>query len=468
MLDASSDFQDKSRMPPPEAPGQAPDQPLRRNAFLFILFRVGFNTRFYYPVFSVLFLDLGLSLEQFSILNSIWAASIVALEIPSGTWADRSGRKPFLVTAGVLMILEMLTFIFAPAGRVGLLFPFLCANRVLSGMGEAFASGADEALAYESLIATGQESAWPQVLARLMRWQSVSMFAAMLVGAAAYDSALLNTTLHALGWHGAHLTAKEVIRFPVYMTLGSAFLTLAAASLMAEPPRSSHAGIEPSSDSTWARIVDAGRWILTQRFVLTVILAGLALDSVSRLFFTMASNYLRLVGIAARYFGLILASLTLLGAVAAPAAKWLAVKRSPGFNFLLLAAIVWLALLGVGGVFHLAGALFLFPLGFIMQFEQFFLSHYLNASVESSRRSTVLSFKGSTLNAGYGFIGLLYAGLTSYLAASHPHLAKDQVFGRSLLYLPWYFLATAAAVVWLGSRGAGNKRSWIKPQASSV
>lgn len=98
MLDASSDFQDKSRMPPPEAPGQAPDQPLRRNAFLFILFRVGFNTRFYYPVFSVLFLDLGLSLEQFSILNSIWAASIVALEYrpahgPTGAEESRSSSR---------------------------------------------------------------------------------------------------------------------------------------------------------------------------------------------------------------------------------------------------------------------------------------------------------------------------------------------------------------------------------------
>ena len=411
------------------------------------MFRVGFNTRFYYPVFSVLFLDLGLNLEQFSILNSLWAASIVSLEVPSGTWADRFGRKPFLVMAGILMILEMLTFIFAPAGRVNLLFPVLCVNRILSGAGEAFASGADEALAYESMIETGQAGAWPQVLARLMRWQSVSMFAAMLIGAAAYDSALLNSALHLFGWHG-ELTPKDVIRFPVYLTLASAFVTLAAACSMAEPKRSFHS----TASSTWARIVDSGRWILTQPFVLAVILGGLSLDSVSRLFMTMTSNYLRLIGIPARYFGFILSSLMLIGMFAAPWAKWLAARRSPGFNFLLLAAVVWLALLGLGGSFHLVGMLFLFPLGLVMQFEQFFLSHYLNASVESSRRSTVLSFKGSALNAGYGIVGLLYAGLSSHLAGGQHHLAKDQVFARSLLYLPWYFLATAAAVSWLGSR----------------
>jgi len=137
---------------------------------------------------------------------------------------------------------------------------------------------------------------------------------------------------------------------------------------------------------------------------------------------------------------------------AAPWAKWLAARRSPGFNFLLLAAAVWLTLLGLGGSFPLVGILFVFPLGVIMQLVQFFLSHYLNASVESSRRSTVLSFKGSALNAGYGAVGLLYAALSSYLAGGLHHLTKDQVFSKSLLYLPWYFLATALLVSLLGLR----------------
>ncbi len=431
---------------------------LRRNASLFILFRIGFNTRFYYPVFSILFLDLGLSLEQFAILNSVWAASIVSLEVPSGTWADRYGRKPFLVLAGILMILEMLTFIFAPAGRPDLLFGVLCINRILSGMAEAFASGADEALAYESMVETGQADAWPQILARLMRAQSICMFAAMLIGAAAYDSTLLNSALHLLGWHQASLTPQDVIRFPIYLTLLSAFLTLTVACSMTEPKKSSHLGLDSTAGSTWSRILESGRWILTQPFVLAVILSGLCLDSVSRLFMTMSSNYLRLIEIPARYFGLILSSLMLVGMFVAPWAKWLATHRSPRFNFLFLVATLWLTLLGIACSFPVVGILFILPLGIMMQFVQFFLSHYLNASVESSRRSTVLSFKGSALNAGYGFIGLLYAGLGSYLARNHPNLTKDQIFNESLAYLPWYFLITALLVGWIGLRASERTR----------
>jgi len=53
-----------------------------RNIRRFIAFRVLFNARFYYPVFTILFLDFGLTLDQFAILNAVWAATIVLVEVP--------------------------------------------------------------------------------------------------------------------------------------------------------------------------------------------------------------------------------------------------------------------------------------------------------------------------------------------------------------------------------------------------
>ncbi|MCK4786025.1 MAG: MFS transporter, partial [Desulfobacteraceae bacterium] len=54
------------------------------NIRLFIAFKVLFNSRFYYPVFTILFLDFGLTVAQFAILNAVWAATIVVAEVPSG------------------------------------------------------------------------------------------------------------------------------------------------------------------------------------------------------------------------------------------------------------------------------------------------------------------------------------------------------------------------------------------------
>ncbi|EKD35486.1 MAG: hypothetical protein ACD_75C01891G0001, partial [uncultured bacterium] len=36
------------------------------NIRLFVAFRTFFNARFYYPVFTILFLDFGLTIEQFA------------------------------------------------------------------------------------------------------------------------------------------------------------------------------------------------------------------------------------------------------------------------------------------------------------------------------------------------------------------------------------------------------------------
>src|ERR1700678_1944643 len=76
-----------------------------RNWRRFVLFRVLFNSRFYYPVLAVLFLDLGVSATQYTLLNFAWALAIVFTDLPAGVLADRIGRKPLLVTAAVFFVL---------------------------------------------------------------------------------------------------------------------------------------------------------------------------------------------------------------------------------------------------------------------------------------------------------------------------------------------------------------------------
>ncbi len=109
-----------ARVPPP------------RNVRLFILFRALFNARFYYPVFTILFLDLGLTLAQFAVLNAVWAATIVALEVPLGALADVIGRRKLVVMAAGLMVAEMGLLCAAPRGRPVLLFAVLLVNRISS------------------------------------------------------------------------------------------------------------------------------------------------------------------------------------------------------------------------------------------------------------------------------------------------------------------------------------------------
>ena len=195
------------------------------NIRMFIAFRVFFNARFYYPVFTILFLDFGLTISQFAILNVVWAGTIVLMEVPSGALADIWGRRNLLILASMLMIVELLLMCFAPLGHPNLLFAIFLINRVLSGTAEAAASGADEAIAFDSLKAAGLAAEWSKVLAMQMRVRSMAFIFAMAVGAAVYDPVFMQGLMGWFGWQ-VSLTQDITIRFPIYLTLIMAFLTL--------------------------------------------------------------------------------------------------------------------------------------------------------------------------------------------------------------------------------------------------
>ncbi|MCP4670920.1 MAG: MFS transporter, partial [Desulfobacula sp.] len=187
------------------------------NVRLFIAFKVFFNSRFYYPVFTILFLDFGLSIAQFAILNAVWAATIVIAEVPSGALADIVGRKQLLVFATFIMIIEVGIISFVPKTNPSIIFMVFLVNRILSGFAEAAASGADEAIAYDSLKAQSDPELWGRVLEILMRFQSIGFIIAMSVGAAVYDPDMLEKICRVLGF-SMTFSQETTMRFPLYLT----------------------------------------------------------------------------------------------------------------------------------------------------------------------------------------------------------------------------------------------------------
>ena len=188
----------------------------KRNVRLFMAFRILFNIRFYYPVFMVMFLRYGITLEQFGLLNAVWAVVIVLLEVPSGALADLLGRKALLVAAAIMMTLEMLLLAIVPIGS-SWVFPALLLNRILSGAAEAFASGADEALAFDSLKASGNDGDWPRVLERLMQVGGLATIFAMVTGSLVYSPDLIQVVMNWAGF-SSQLTLDDTFRLPVWLT----------------------------------------------------------------------------------------------------------------------------------------------------------------------------------------------------------------------------------------------------------
>ena len=276
----------------------------------------------------------------------------------------------------------------------------------------------------------------------------------MLVGGAIYDPGFMNRITGALRWSGG-FTQATTLRFPIYLNLITAVLTLVVALSLREQSRKLIRGSSvaddrslPPKENAMGAVLTAGAWIARTPLALFVILAGVLLDCVIRLFLTFSSSYFRLIDLPAASYGLIWAGLGALGFVVSPVARRMVQRGAPAGNFALLAIVTLTALAGLALRWRWWGVVFTFPLGASMVAIGFILSYYLNALVESSRRATVLSFKGLAFNLGYGLVSLLFAFV---LRALRDGGSAEETFGRTLVWLP-IGLALALVVLTLSFR----------------
>ncbi len=424
------------------------------NVRRFIAFRAFFNSRFYYPVFTVLFLDYGLTIEQFAILNTVWAFTIVLAEVPSGALADLIGRKQLLVTTSILMILEMALLAFVPLGNSSLIFSAFLVNRILSGLAEALASGADEAMAYDTLVAEGDPEDWPRVLDIQMRIRNFFYMFTMTIGAMIYDPVTVNGALNWLGF-SVELNQQITMRFPVYLTLLLGIFSLATTLGMQDSVSKEvqEKNKKPKRTGVWRRTIDvtritmkSGGWILKTPMALAVILFGMSLDHCMRMLVTMTSQYYRVIDIPDASFGLIGSGIAMVGLIVPRFARAMVEHFPPLTN---LCFLITFALVSLWGLTLFSGYIGVVPMAMVfitMMLTSFFTSHYLNKITAPEQRATVLSYKGLAFNAAYGFIGIFFAGLIAglrtHIKEISPNftttLLENESFRYSLTFFPWY------------------------------
>lgn len=414
---------------------------LSGNPRRFVLFTVFYNARAYYPVLAILFLDLGLTLDQFVMLNLIWAATIFLFEVPSGALADTIGRKKLLVTAATLMVMEMSCLLLAPKNGGALLLTLCVMNRICSGLSEACASGADEALAYDSLPENERAGAWDKLLATAMRWRSAGFVIAMILGGLLYDPEALNRLLPA----SLHLSVDLAHRLPVAVVLCQALVCLVITMGMVEPPQ--HAGHDAGSTcrGALALTLKTARWVFTNPKTLVVVVIGLAIDSIVRNFATINSSYYRLIDLPEWTYGFIGAALGLLGWFVPAVAANLNSRFSTLTNLGIAAGVAFLGLAALIPAWPVYGIIPAMLLMTMMGYLGFTVSRALHAEADSSKRATVLSVKGLAFNLGYGLFSLSFSRL---LAHFPDHPAGEALRGALLWQVPAFALVMIVLLLW--------------------
>jgi MFS family permease len=105
------------------------------------------------PVITLFWTEhIGMSLADVMLLQSIFGATAVLLEFPSGYVADRLGHRRSLLVGAVFWSAGWIAY------AIGSTFGGMVLAEMLLGTGLAFTSGADSALLYTSLVSMGRAS----------------------------------------------------------------------------------------------------------------------------------------------------------------------------------------------------------------------------------------------------------------------------------------------------------------------
>ena len=176
----------------------------------FIAFQLLTAGTFTSSIWVLWLLHRGYSLGQIGIAEACYHIAKVALEVPTGAFADTIGRKWSLVASAIAVTVATVLTWWSPV------FPLVMVALLIDGASGSFRYGADQAYLFDALKDEGRSHGFVRILANVL--------------AAAYFVAAL------MSWAGAWLSEWSYA-WPFSLNIAAAIITGILASLLPEPAR---------------------------------------------------------------------------------------------------------------------------------------------------------------------------------------------------------------------------------------
>jgi MFS family permease len=193
---------------------------LVRNLRLFYAFRLLATSYLFVPIFMLFQADRGLSFFERLALGGIYSAVIIVVEVPTGVFADRLGRRRSMMWGAVAMVASCLL-----ATRADGFVEFAVAEG-LAALSMALVSGADSAYLYDLLVAHDRAHEYPRRESAASAWH--------LLGSA-------------IAFAGGGALAQVHMTLPYMVTAGVALVAAVLAALLEEDHEASEASGEQRS-----------------------------------------------------------------------------------------------------------------------------------------------------------------------------------------------------------------------------
>jgi MFS family permease len=368
------------------------------------LIRLLFWMQFFSAVLVPFYTDWGgISLQQVFLVNAWFFLCNFLFEVPTGTVADFIGRKWSLVLGSAIGAGGVILYASIPRFEA-----FLLAEAVMA-IAYTLHSGADEALAYDSLKADGRHAEAAAVISRMEAFKLGGIILATILG--------------------GFIAARYGLQAPMRATAAPALLALLVALSLREPPGGSRS---QTGRSYLAILREGGRQFARHPVIRLLAIEAAVTNALAWGIIWLFQPLLRRAGVPLQAFGIVhalgcLAQIAFLSGVPV-LERWAGSKQRliflatllSGFAFLGLTATTWWPLVAIGIVTGMAFSLPRVPL----------FSAAINHHVASSERATVLSFASMVRTLAI----VLMNPVTGYLAQRSLDLALA-VMGAGLVAL---------------------------------
>lgn len=334
---------------------------LEGNIWKFYVFQILSALTFFVPVIVLFWQENGLNLTQIMILQSLYSLAVVALEVPTGYFADVFGRRKSLILSGAFITLGVFAY------SLGFSFYQFLIAEILWGVGVALLSGADSALVFDTLKDLGEENRYKKIMGNGVFYYLVATSAASVIGA---------------------LIGKIDFRWTFFAMLPFMLLLIPVSFSLREPRRHKlifERGYLLELFRTLKRSVIGNekiRWLI----VYSAVIMGF-----NTAVLWLYQPYFLMTGMDLAYFGVVFAAFNGVAALCSKYAHRIEEGLGQRHSLIMLIILMGCSYLLMGNFVLLFSFSFAFIQQFVRGFSKPVITDYINKLTSSDVRATVLS-----------------------------------------------------------------------------
>ena len=359
------------------------------------------------PTIILFYQSHGVNLEQAVLLKTILSFSILCLEVPSGYIADRVGRKFCLVAGSAVWLSGWLCYC------IGDSFVIFAIAETLAGVAVSLISGADTAIAYETLLELNKESFYRTFEGRLVAISGVTEAVCGLIGAA---------------------VAEVNLVYPFYLQTVCLVLYLCLSFTLVEPKRHIETSNSKQVSSLIKTIIDV---FIKRPNLRWLILLSSVFSTATFLIVWLSQGYFQEINLSIAAMGWTWAIFHLLMSLASVNAgkieNLLGIKKA----LLILILILGGAYIFLGKVNTIEGIILIALIYIVRGLRSPLTLNLINQQVPSAIRATVLSLSSFTFHLGFAVFAPAIGAISSVYSLSWALFAAG-----------WFFLISGCICWW--------------------